>query len=174
MKQPPHWPPPLTTPTTTMLSYFSELMYARARPHNRACPVLRYGDPLHTHSATPRSCQKGLGLPYTGPEGQKQGRKNLTKGPCLSKLEWISLSFGQGPKGPKGRYFQKTFRRLLKQRHPVPRYGRAPSTSQPAPPSACQKGLTRHSSLFTIHYPQCHFDPRQCHFISGSPKLAQL
>ena len=58
----------------------------------------------------------------TGPKGQKQGRKDFTKGPCLPKLDLFPPSFGQGPKGPKGRNFQKLLK-LRKQRHPVPRYG---------------------------------------------------
>lgn len=43
----------------------------------------------------------------TGPKGQKQGRKDFTKGPCLPKLDLFPPSFGQGSKGPKGRHFQK-------------------------------------------------------------------
>ena len=45
--------------------------------------------------------------PKQGPKGQKQGRKDFTKGPCLPKLDLFPPSFGQGPKGPKGRHFQK-------------------------------------------------------------------
>ena len=124
----------LTTLSNTVLSYLTRTHVHFSPVNQHSLPVLRYGDPLHAHSKTSRSARARLrpelaegskAAPYsdagacpersgvegwksheTGPEGQKQGRKDFTKVPCLPKLDHLSLSFGQGP---KGRHFKKTF-----------------------------------------------------------------
>ena len=45
----------------------------------------------------------------TGREGPKQGGNDFPKAPCLPKLDRIRPSFGQGAKGAKGAFFEKTF-----------------------------------------------------------------
>ena len=91
MRPPPCAAPPLTTPSTTVLPYFSELMYTQTRPHNIACPVLRYGDPLHARSSTPRSRRKGLGLPPTGQMRQvRQKRGRFKFQTCRGSQSWLA------------------------------------------------------------------------------------
>ena len=78
----------------------------------KTCPVLRYGGPPRARHGGIRLSMKELQRTRTGHEGhegQKQGGSDFPKAPCLPKLDRIRPSFGQGAKGAKGAFFEKTF-----------------------------------------------------------------
>ena len=84
--------PALDTPRRRHAILPTEPMYTPTLPPNIACPVLRYGYPLHAHSATSRSCQRGMGLPLKRGRCGRCGRSVAGLNPqnCHRPQSWTA------------------------------------------------------------------------------------
>lgn len=109
-----------------------------------------------THSTLtvqhPNPVEGGWDSPTQGPKGRSRAERISRKGPASQSWNGSRSALDRAQRARRAGVFKKLSEDPQNNVTLYPDTGRAPSTSQPAPPSACQKGLTRHSSLFTIHY----------------------
>ena len=97
----------------------ANLMLAATTVQFPACPSVNHCLELfesHRSQKTWQSLNRG----QMGQEGQIRGRVKFTNLPPTSKLDRLSLSFGGGRRGRRGRFFKNFFRRVRKQRRPYP------------------------------------------------------
>ena len=106
-------------------------------------------------------CPELVGWNQNRAQRAEAGQKGFHERALPPKARPLSAQLWTGLEGPKGQAFSKTFRKLRKQRHPVPRYG-VGHDSHPTGAEAHPEPSRREPDPLTAYCQVPQPSPRRC------------